>query len=321
MTRRRLIVTDLDGSDDPSPEPLNLSDCMDPIEWAELARRTEEEASSPDHSVLDVAAGEAKGQPQEKRQLRPAGRGGLRQLMVLMERPFFALSKRRTSVAEYVSPSGDIRILVEPGAAGMATVYDADLVMFLLNQVANSAPGIGSTLLLEPSEYFAAVGSRRGGDQYRSLRDTIERLLTTRVTTNAGPDGKPGPTRTFSWLEQAVRERDGWHVRMADWIAEGATTRYMLLVSPEYFGLSGYERFLYLTARKHVGRDPVKRFPIGISTLWKKSGSAAPLARFRHEMKRLAEQNALPDYSIEWDERSVAKREAHVVFARKSGLV
>jgi plasmid replication initiation protein len=306
-------VNNLDSPDGHPPKPINLSDAVGPDEWEELVRRDEEEeASSRQTPLAGLGIGPGNG-------LEGVTRTGLRQLMVLMERPFFALSKRRASVAEYVSPRGDLQIRVEPGAAGMATIYDADLVMFLVDKYAGVCSKDGRDLLLRPFEYFAAVGSKRGGDQYKSLRETIERLRTTRVTTNAQPDGKPGPIRTFSWLAEAAYERDGWRLRIAHWLAEGASTKFLLSVNPEYFNLSGYERFLYLAARKHVGRDPAKRFPFRITTLWKKSGSAAALARFRHDMKRLAGQNDLPDYCIEWNEGSGEAREAEVVFSMKSG--
>jgi plasmid replication initiation protein len=220
-------------------------------------------------------------------------------LMVLMERPFFALGKRRLDPLHYHSPDGTIHIQVDPGPDGMATIYDADLVMFLVNELAEARAGASPTVALKGAAYLRAIGARNGGDQYALLGKAIRRLLTTRVTTNARPDGKPGSVRTFAWIENAVRQGNDWHITVPSWLAEGARSRFVLDIRPEYFDLGGFDRFLYLTARKHVGREPRKVFQIKLSTLWAKSGSGSKLVRFRHEMKSIATKNQLPEYRLE----------------------
>lgn len=225
----------------------------------------------------------------------------LRQLMVLMERPFFALAKRRAEPIEYSSPDGTIESQIQPGTCGMATIYDADLIVFLVDQLAGAASGNGETVILKPGAFLSAIGSTKGGDQYGRFAASIERLSTTKVRTNARPDGKPGPVRTFAWIDRVVRQGRDWHITVSSWLAEGARSKAVLDICPEYFDLGGFDRFLYLTARKHVGRDSGKVFRIKTSTLWKKSGSGCALARFRHEMKSIAIQNHLPEYWLRWD--------------------
>jgi hypothetical protein len=224
----------------------------------------------------------------------------LRQLMVLMERPFFALGKRRVDPLEYLSPDSTIQIRVQPGPDGMATIYDADVIMFLVNQLTEAQSGAGGTVIVKGGAYLRAVGSRTGGDQYALLAKTIQRLLTTHVTTNARPDGKPGPVRTFAWIEKAIRQGNDWHITVSGWLAEGARSKFVLDICPEYFDLGGFDRFLYLAARKHVGRERGKVFPIKVTTLWGKSGSGSKLFKFRHEIKSIATKNQLPEYWLEW---------------------
>lgn len=239
-------------------------------------------------------------------------RRSLHQLMVLMERPFFALSKRQKLPAEYTSPDGKIEVRIEPGLAGMATIYDADIVMFLVDQL-HRGEVVQKEVVFKPAEYLVAVGSKLGGDQYRLLGEAIERLRTTRVTTNAQPNGKSGSWCTFCWLEAATREGRDWHLTVSDWLLEGARSSSVLSIIPGYFELSGFERFLYLTARKHIGNVRYKEFSIGLKTLREKFGSRSQESRFRYEMKRLARQNTLPDYSLQWREQ--VRRDPQLIFS------
>ena len=222
--------------------------------------------------------------------------------MVLMERPFFALSKTRMKPIDYVSSDGRITVRVEPGPQGMATIYDADLLIFLIGKLSENSRAEG-TVLIRPTEFFEAVGSSKGGDQYRLLEAGLDRLKETRVTTNARPDGKPGEKQLFSWLADITRCSEGWVVQSSSWIREGAQSNFVLPVSSDYFVLSGLERFLYLTARKHTGRQFGNVFEIRSDTLFRKSGSAGQKARFKHEIREIITRNALPDYCLCWRAR------------------
>lgn len=230
--------------------------------------------------------------------------GELRQLMVLMERPFFSLAKRRLVPLDYLSPDKTIHVSVRPGPEGMATIYDADLLMYLVSELARRPASTEATVDLRLGAYLAAMGSSKGGDQYALLEKAVQRLLTTQITTNAQFDGKPGPVVTFPWIERAVRQGNDWHLTVPNWIAEGARSKFILDICPEYFVLGGFDRCLYLTARKHVGRDRAKVFRIKVSTLWAKSGSASKLSRFRHELKSIAANNQLPEYRLDWEDTS-----------------
>jgi hypothetical protein len=207
----------------------------------------------------------------------------LQQLMVLMERPFFGLGKRRVEPLEYLSPDKSIHIQVHPRPDGMATIYDADLLMFLVKELADSPARTGATVILRAGAYLTAVGSTKGGDQYALLAKAIQRLSTTRITTNVQFDGKPGPIHTFAGIASAARQGNDWHITLPSGIAEGARSKFVLDICPEYFALGGFDRCLYLTGRKHVGRDRSKVFRIRVSTMWAKSGSGGKLSRFRHE--------------------------------------
>ena len=57
------------------------------------------------------------------------------------------------------------------------------------------------------------------------------------------------------------------------------------------------ERRIYEIARKHCGHQ--KRWNIGLEKLQLKTGSNAPLKRFRHNLRQIIEDDHTPDYRIE----------------------
>ena len=102
-----------------------------------------------------------------------------------------------------------------------------------------------------------------------------------------------------------------------EWVREGAQSNFVLSVSPDYFGLSGLERFLYLKARKHTGRGFGKVFrsdPIPFPEI-RKCGSEA---KFKHEMHKIIIRNALPDYCFPWRDRG--RGNAALIEMHRDGL-
>jgi plasmid replication initiation protein len=78
--------------------------------------------------------------------------------------------------------------------------------------------------------------------------------------------------------------------------------RSLLKVHPEYFKItSGIKRFLYRTARKHVGIQN-KSWSFLVETLYKKSGSEQPLKTFKFHLKKAVHDNDIPGYILEWIE-------------------
>lgn len=282
------------GTPEPTPSaPLTVALDMEPVEPGPL-RRPRTRVFSPDWSSWEEVD-----TPEEDKLPAPKPKLRLRQLMVLMERSFFALSKTRMKPIDHIRGDGSISVRVEAGPAGMATIYDADVLIFLIGKLSEEAQA-GQTALLHPKEFFEAVGSTKGGDQYRLLEAALDRLLTTKITTNAKPDGKPGGQRKFRWLDAVTRVSGGWEVQLNEWVREGAQSNFVLSVSPEYFGLGGLERFLYLKARKHTGRSFGRVFEIGSDTLLARSGSAGKEAKFKHEVQKIVMRNELPDYCLTW---------------------
>ena len=92
----------------------------------------------------------------------------------------------------------------------------------------------------------------------------------------------------------------GVQITLPNWIYNAVRGKDLLTVSREYFRLrGGLERRFYEIARKHCGSQ--SRWTISIELLHKKSGSKSQLKKFRLITKRIAQDNILPDYRLQYD--------------------
>jgi plasmid replication initiation protein len=72
----------------------------------------------------------------------------------------------------------------------------------------------------------------------------------------------------------------------------------VISISEDYFRLRRpLERRLYEIARKHCGAQP--KWQIGLANLQNKTGSNAPLKKFRLNLRQIIEDNCTPFYKIE----------------------
>lgn len=73
----------------------------------------------------------------------------------------------------------------------------------------------------------------------------------------------------------------------------------MLSIDRAYFEITGgRERWLYRVARKHAGGAGEAGFAIAMPTLFEKSGAEGEYRRFKFEIIKLADKNALPGYDL-----------------------
>lgn len=232
-----------------------------------------------------------------------------------MERPFFSLSKtKRLKAIDYCSPDGSKWVKVEPHQNyGMATIWDADVLIWAVsvmtaakNRQANHIP---RTLQFQPHELLRAIGRGTGGADYERLRAGLERLATTVVRTNIRVKGGR-KERIFNWLEgvedfvdEDTRQSRGMAITVADWLHEGVENGDVLTINKAYFKLTGgRERWLYRVARKHAGGAGPDGVAISLPVLFVKSGAEGAYKRFKHELKRIAERDELPEFALEWEE-------------------
>jgi plasmid replication initiation protein len=133
--------------------------------------------------------------------------------------------------------------------------------------------------------------------------------------------------RQFSWIEgytditdEGSGQSRGMTLTLPEWLHEGILIDGgVLAVSPAYFTISGgRERWLYRVAHKHAGGHGWPGFAISLPTLFEKSGAEGTYRRFKHELKRIADANELPEFALAWEER--AGEEPILRMVRRSAL-
>ncbi|HWJ71514.1 MAG TPA: replication initiator protein A [Sphingobium sp.] len=235
----------------------------------------------------------------------------LRDQREIMERPFFSLAKsRRVKPIDYRSPDGKLWVNVSANPNyGMATIWDADILIYCASMIADmTRRGINDVprkLNIMPYDLLRAIGRPTTGRAYELLGQALDRLVSTTVKTNIRAENRR--EATFSWLDgwnQLVDERTertrGMTIELSNWFWEGVMMKGgVLAIDRAYFGITGgRERWLYKVARKHAGGAGEAGFAIAMPTLFEKSGAEGEYRRFKFEILKLVEKNALPGYRL-----------------------
>lgn len=100
-----------------------------------------------------------------------------------------------------------------------------------------------------------------------------------------------------------MREEGEWRldyceVVLSDWFMRAIEANEVVSISEDYFRLRRpLERRIYEIARKHFGNQ--KRWHIKLANLQDKTGSNAPLKKFRLNIRQIIENDHLPFYQLE----------------------
>lgn len=226
-----------------------------------------------------------------------------------MAYPFFALSKGRR-MTPLLYQDSNVSIEIRPSSTGLATIYDKEILLYvasLMVEKMNEGGEPGQEFTFTAHDFLRVTGSNRSARSYERISHALERLQGTQVRTNieAGGEGEDG---FFSWVSEAKvqyyrtgndkKRLKAITIRLCDWLyrAIKKDTR-ILTYDQRYFSLSPVARRLYELARSHCGYQ--ERFVIGLEKLRKKVGSEDTLAKFKHQLGKVAEEDQLPEYSIE----------------------
>lgn len=235
----------------------------------------------------------------------------LRDQREMMERPFFSLAKsKRVKPIDYTSPDGKLWVHVSASPDyGMATIWDADILIYCASVLADMARrGVNDVprkLHLMPYDLLRAIGRPTTGRAYELLGQSLDRLVATTIKTNIRAENRR--EATFSWLDgwtQLVDEKTersrGMTIELSNWFWEGVMMKGgVLSIDRAYFDITGgRERWLYKVARKHAGGAGEDGFAISMPVLFEKSGAEGEYRRFKFEILKLADKNALPGYSL-----------------------
>jgi plasmid replication initiation protein len=233
----------------------------------------------------------------------------IRDVMELMEVPFVALSKNRTTPIIYESPDGKSKVKISCHAPHyLASIYDWDIVLFVaskLQEFLNSDKDIPPRTLIVPRhELLKAICKHDGKTNRRQIEESLARLQLTGIETTIHNEDyryRGGFGFLDSWGYTERKDVKEFRITLSEWLYAVTCSKGSLLkVHPEYFKItSGLKRFLYRTARKHVGTQN-ESWPFSIERLYEKSGSEQEFKKFKYDLRKSVQDNDIYGYSMEW---------------------
>ena len=237
----------------------------------------------------------------------------------LMEHPFFSLQKRPRMEPFVYDNGAGVRVEVKPGAHGMATIWDKDLLIYIasiLNDRIERGDVTDRTIRFPAYDFLKVTGRSTGPRAYKLFYDMLDRLQSTSIRTTIEAAGDK-ERLYFSWIETAkIIERLNKHgkkvmvgveVTLNDWMYRSITQdRRVLTINRGYFSLTmGLERRLYELARKHVGNQA--EWFIGLTRLAEKCGTTRVVRKFKADLRKAIERGNIPDYRLELIDQDSAK--------------
>lgn len=226
-----------------------------------------------------------------------------------MEYPIFALSKQPdTEVFRYENAQTGAWIEILPSSAGRATIFDKDLLIYCISQIAeamNRGRATGRRVRLNAYDYMTATGRDTSGREYRRIHDTLARLRGTTFKSNISSNGELNQRgAVFGLIDDAeINMTNGrmtsMEVTLAERLYNAVSDKRLLTYSRRYFDLtSPNDRRMYEICRKHCGRQPL--WEIGVQKLFDKFGTRGDMREFRRTLKKMVKTQPVPDYLIDY---------------------
>jgi len=226
--------------------------------------------------------------------------------MASMEHPFFSLTtKPDLRIREY--RNGDNWLKVVPSVKGLATIHDKDLLIFATSQLmAAKKMGrpISQEVLFTARDALVFTNRHEGGRDYELLADALSRLQGTQVQTNVKTGGSE-ERHVFSLVDSASIARHPKtnrimevRIKLSDWFFRAIQSQEVLTLHADYFRLrKPIDKRIYEIARKHCGSQ--NEWAISLALLRQKCGSSDTLRKFRMNVRRICDEQHLPDYVAE----------------------
>ena len=246
-----------------------------------------------------------------------------RDIIDIMEVPFLSLSKNRTKSIDYQSKDGKTKVKVSAHREHyVASIYDWDIIQLIsgkIQEIINSGSDIPPrTLIIARHTLIKSLRKHDVRKTAKEIEAALNRLKSTLIETTIRNDDyryKGGFGFLDSWGYTERKDIKEFRITLSDWLYDGICKKGALLkVSQEYFDLtSGLKKFLYRTARKHVGNN--NHWEFSVEKLYEKSASEREFKKFKHDLKKSVIDNDIPDYFLEWIED---KEKTSVRFINKS---
>lgn len=237
--------------------------------------------------------------------LAVTGDAPFREALDLMAVPIVSLAKRKRS-KPIIYRRGDTQVEVSaPSHIGIATIWDLDFVLWAvshLNEALNKGQEPSPVLQAPAYDILKAVRRGTSGTEYAQMRQALDRLKATTIRTNIRANGRHGETFSLlehvQWTEDPSGKPRGVSITLPLWLYRSVLDRRVLSLDSRYFDVtSGLGRWLYRVSRKQAG-DRSDGWRWTISELHERSGVTRPLKSFAFDIRRLAEANELPEYSL-----------------------
>ena len=227
-----------------------------------------------------------------------------------MEAPIFTLAtKPDLSIWEWTSRDGNKSVRVMPSVLGRATQHDKDVLIYVVSQMTEGLnrgrdDAKNRTVRFTVYDYLVTTNRGVGGDDYRRLQESFDRLAGTRIKTDIRTGGQR-VTDNFGILERVrIVEKSQGDERMiavdmtlSEWLYNAIQAYEILSIHPDYFRLrKPMARRLYELARKHCGHQA--QWKIGLELLQAKAGSKSTLKEFRRAVRAIEADNSLPEYRL-----------------------
>lgn len=224
-----------------------------------------------------------------------------------MEHPLFSLATK-PDMRHLVYQNGDNKLEITPSGLGLPTIFDKDILIYCVSQLMhmkNRGEKIGKRVRFSARELSIATNRPIGGNHYKRLEQAFKRLQGTQFVTNIRTGNKI-ETRIFSLVDEGgfVRTADErfrldyCELVLSDWLMRAIEAADVVSISSDYFRLRRpLERRIYEIARKHCGNQ--KKWHIGLAKLQDKTGSNAPLKKFRLNIRQIIRDDHTPFYRLE----------------------
>ena len=227
-----------------------------------------------------------------------------------MEAPIFTLAtKPDLSIWEWSSKDGNKSVRVMPSVLGRATMHDKDILIYCCSQMVagldrGREDATNRTVRFTVYDYLVTTNRGVGGDDYRRLQESFDRLAGTRIKTDIRTGGQR-VTDNFGILDRVrIVEKSQDDERMiavdvtlSEWLYNAIQALEVLTIHPDYFRLrKPLARRFYELARKHCGHQA--QWKIGLELLQVKAGSKSTLKEFRRAVRAIEADNSLPEYRL-----------------------
>lgn len=226
-----------------------------------------------------------------------------------MEHPVFSLATK-PDMRHLRYENAGVMLKVIPSGEGLATIHDKDILIWAISKIVHAKnQGKPYSKTVEGSGYELLVATNRGVSvrDYQRLEAAFNRLRGTTFVTSIRTGNKLEKNifgmvdkASFSYNFDRDMRRDKVSVTLSDWMFRAVDSLEVVSISEEYFRLRRpIERRIYEIARKHCGHK--SKWSINLEKLQLKTGSNAPLKRFRYNINQIIADDDTPFYKLELD--------------------